>query len=218
MKDTFKITLPVLFGYIPLGMAYALLGVSYDIPAWFLILSSFFVYAGSGQFLLVGLIASGANLLSIFVASFIINVRHIFYTLSLLGELPKSKFKHYIIFALTDESFALLKSLDREKNSDKTYFLVALFNHIYWICGAFLGIVVGKSLDVDYSGIEFTLTALFVVLSIELFKNNKNYKILFLGIFFGVFGLVGLPKEYMLIVTLFFGLITLLSLRKGGYV
>lgn len=214
-KEIFKLSLPVLFGYVPLGAAYALLAVSVGLPTWTVILASVVVYAGSGQFLLVTLLGMGTTLVEIFVATFLLNLRHFFYTTSLLGDITKLKFKFYTIFALTDETFAVLKTLNLdEKDRDRVYFLLPLFNQIYWIIGALLGIFIGSNLKIDYSGIEFCLVALFVVLAIELFRNNKNYKILFLALFLGIFGLFFVPNSYMLITTLFVGFALLIAFRK----
>lgn len=216
LKEIFKHTLPVMFGYIPLGMAYAILGVSLEIPAWFIALASVIVYAGSGQFLLVGLIGMGSNLLSIFIATFLLNLRHMFYAISLLSDISAlKKGKIYAIFGLTDESFAVLKGMSIEpKNRDKIYFFVIFFNQIYWVLGTILGILVGKNLKVNYSGIEFSLTALFVVLAIELFKNNANFKVLFLGILIGILGLIFVPQNYTLLVCLCIGIVLLFIFRK----
>lgn len=205
-----------MLGYIPLGAAYALLATQIGLKEWQIVLMSFVVYAGSGQFLLVTLFSAGATLVEIFVATFLLNLRHIFYTTTLLEDILKLKNKFYVMFALTDESFALLKTLKiDDENKDKTYFYIVFLNQIYWIVGTILGIVVGKNLQIDYSGIEFSLVALFVVLAIELFKSNKNYKILFISLFLGIFGMIFLPDKFMLITTLVIGFIILLAFRKS---
>ncbi|CZE48335.1 AzlC family ABC transporter permease [Campylobacter geochelonis] len=215
-KTIFKYTIPVMLGYIPLGAAYALLATQIGLKEWQIVLMSFVVYAGSGQFLLVTLFSAGATLVEIFVATFLLNLRHIFYTTTLLEDILKLKNKFYVMFALTDESFALLKTLKiDDENKDKTYFYIVFLNQIYWIVGTILGIVVGKNLQIDYSGIEFSLVALFVVLAIELFKSNKNYKILFISLFLGIFGMIFLPDKFMLITTLVIGFIILLAFRKS---
>lgn len=214
-KEIFKITLPVLFGYIPLGMAYGLLAQNAGISPFMTIVASVVIYAGSGQFLFVSLLSVGAGLMEIFIASFLINLRHIFYTMNLLDDISKLKHKFYAMFALTDESFAVIKSqkIDDE-NREKLYFLVLFLNQIYWVLGSILGVLVGRNLRVDYSGIEFCLTALFVVLAIELFKNGKNYKILFISLFLGVLGVLFVPSKFMLIATLFAGFVLILAIRK----
>ena len=214
-KDIFKASLPVMFGYIPLGAAYALLGIQIGLESWMIVFMSFVVYAGSGQFLLVSLFGMGTTLVETFIASFLLNLRHFFYTTSLMGDITKLKFKFYSMFALTDETFAVLKTLKiDEKDRDKVYFLLPLLNQIYWIIGALVGVIIGSSLKIDYTGIEFCLVALFVVLAVELFKNNQNYKILFLALMLGVLGLMFVPSSYMLVVTLFVGFIILLAFRK----
>lgn len=211
----FKNTIPVAFGYISLAMTYGILAQNAGMPIWAIILASVIVYAGSGQFLLVSLLSAGAGLLEIFVASFLLNLRHMFYALTLLSEILALKHKFYLIFALTDETFALLKTIKIEpENLDKVYNLTAFLNQIYWLFGTILGIFVANFIKIDYSGIEFCLTALFVVLSVELFKDNRNYKILFLAIFLGIFALSFLPPHFMLIITLISGLVIILGAKK----
>ena len=120
----------------------------------------------------------------IFFTLFLLNFRHFFYTLSLLKELKSINFlRHYIIFALTDESFALLSSIkEKIKNLSRAQrslimFEVCLLNQIYWVIGSVLGYYFKQGLNIDYSGVEFSLNALFIVLAYELYKQNPNLKI-----------------------------------------
>lgn len=213
-KDIFKPTLPVMFGYIPLSMAYAILGVSCDIDAKVLVLFSFFVYAGSGQFLLVALLSTGTNLAEVFIATFLLNLRHMFYTISLMSDIVNLKYKFYTLFALTDESFAVLKTMEiSDKNRDKIYFLIPFLNQIYWIFGTIIGVLIGKNIEFNSSGIEFCLVSLFIVLAYETFKHNMNFNLLSISILVGIFGLF-LPKEYMLVASILVGFIIILSCRE----
>lgn len=214
-KDIFKLSLPVLFGYVPLGAAYALLAISIGLPVWAIILASLVVYAGSGQFLLVSLLSVGAGVLEIFVATFVLNLRHIFYTTTLLDDIVKAKSKFYTIFALTDESFAVLKTAKvSDENRDKLYFYLPLLNQIYWVIGSILGVLVGSNLDLDYRGIEFCLVGLFVVLAVEILRGDRNFKLLGISLGVGIFGLLFLPAKSMLILSLVIGFILILILRK----
>lgn len=176
-RELFLLTIPVLMGYIPLGAAFGILAASKDFSLFEILLSSIFIYAGAGQFLLVALVAQNVSFLMIFFTLFLLNFRHFFYTLSLLKELKSINFlRHYIIFALTDESFALLSSIkEKIKNLSRAQrslimFEVCLLNQIYWVIGSVLGYYFKQGLNIDYSGVEFSLNALFIVLAYELYN------------------------------------------------
>lgn len=186
-RELFLLTIPVLMGYIPLGAAFGILAASKDFSLFEILLSSIFIYAGAGQFLLVALVAQNVSFLMIFFTLFLLNFRHFFYTLSLLKELKSINFlRHYIIFALTDESFALLSSIkEKIKNLSRAQrslimFEVCLLNQIYWVIGSVLGYYFKQGLNIDYSGVEFSLNALFIVLAYELYKQNPNLKFYFI--------------------------------------
>ncbi|MCW1360199.1 AzlC family ABC transporter permease [Campylobacter sp. US33a] len=205
-NNIFTLTLPVLMGYIPLGATFGILAASNNFTFLETLLSSVIVYAGAGQFVLVGLVSAGAGFLEVFFVSFLLNFRHFFYTLSLLDDFKKLNFlKHYIMFALTDESFALIsgfkKNLENLNTREKSFkiFNICALNHFYWILGSVLGFYFQKSIKIDYSGVEFSLNALFIVLSYELFKQNPNIKILLFSTFISLFALFFIDKSYMLI-------------------
>ena len=147
--SAFKTTVPVLLGYIPLGMAFGFLldGAGYH---WiYAFLMSLFVYAGSVQFLAVALLAAGAGLTEFAIATLLLNFRHAFYGLSLLDKFSGvGRVKPYLIFALTDETYALLTTTDIPQGSSKSrfYFYIAALDHLYWIAGSVLGAVLGSFL------------------------------------------------------------------------
>lgn len=191
-RELFLLTIPVLMGYIPLGAAFGILAASKDFSLFEILLSSIFIYAGAGQFLLVALVAQNVSFLMIFFTLFLLNFRHFFYTLSLLKELKSINFlRHYIIFALT----ALLSSIkEKIKNLSRAQrslimFEVCLLNQIYWVIGSVLGYYFKQGLNIDYSGVEFSLNALFIVLAYELYKQNPNLKILLYSSFVALFAL-----------------------------
>lgn len=199
----FKTTIPVLMGYVPLGAAFGLLATSMQIPLHYSILMSIVFYAGSGQFLALSLFGAGAGYVETFVSIFLLNLRHSFYGISIMNEYESvKKGKKYLIFSLTDETFALLKTLDiKEDKKDKYFFFISFFNQLYWIIGTIIGALIGAVLPFNYKGIEFSLTALFVVLSIEIYKKNPYKKALILAFLLGFLGLF-LPSSQMLILTL----------------
>lgn len=216
-RELFLLTIPVLMGYIPLGAAFGILAASKDFSLFEILLSSIFIYAGAGQFLLVALVAQNVSFLMIFFTLFLLNFRHFFYTLSLLKELKSINFlRHYIIFALTDESFALLSSIkEKIKNLSRAQrslimFEVCLLNQIYWVIGSVLGYYFKQGLNIDYLGVEFSLNALFIVLAYELYKQNPNLKILLYSSFVALFALFYIDKPYMLAFCIFIALMILI--------
>jgi 4-azaleucine resistance transporter AzlC len=135
------------------------------------------MYAGAGQFIAVGLFAAGAPLIYAVFLEFVVNARHMAYGISMLRRYRDAgHFKPYLIFALTDETFALLSSLPPPENGEsgmtgaekgRFMFLVSLLNHIYWNAGTLAGALAGTFIPWKLDGIGFALTALFIVLMIE---------------------------------------------------
>lgn len=214
-RDIFIKTLPVLMGYIPLGMAFGLLYSQLEMPWYFGLFMSMVVFAGAGQFLLVALLAAQAGYTEIAVATFLLNLRHLFYGISIMEDLrPFGWRKHYIIFGLTDETFALLKSTKLDpKWREKGFFLMAILNHSYWCLGGLLGIWLGESSGFSWHGVEFSLTALFAVLTLDLLLHAPSKKPFYLALFVGVVGLLFFPAKHMLVLSILLTLALLLLAR-----
>ena len=178
LKTALIYTFPVLIGYMFLGIAFGLLlqkaGYNY-IWAFFI---SLFVYAGSMQFVLVDFFGSNLGLAIMAAMTLIINSRHIFYGLSFIDKFKKmGKLYPYMIFSLTDETYSILCSIEppNEIDSDKLYFAIALLNQIYWIIGSVIGALAGELITFNTTGIDFAMTALFVVIFVEQWKEFKSH-------------------------------------------
>ena len=223
MKKVFRDTLPVLVGYLFLGFGFGILLVERAhhnaIWAFFMSLA---VYAGSGQYVAVDLMAQGATLINSFIAILLVNARHLFYGISLLGTYKNAgKKKPYMIFALTDETYSLVSQAQPpEGMSESRYcFLVSLCDHIYWIAGCVLGALAGQ-LPINYSGVEFVMTALFVTLFTEQWCSQKDHRPALIGVLsttvcLVVCRLIGL-KDYFLISSMAVIAIALVVMRKTG--
>lgn len=213
----FKMTIPVLMGYIPLGMAFGLLLSSLLIPWYYAFFMSVFIFAGAGQFLALGMFATQATILEIGIATFLLNLRHTFYGLSMISALKEFSWKkHYVIFGLTDETFALLKTNEVAKEErERVYLIITALNQSYWVIGSVLGAFLGNVLPFNYKGIEFSLTALFVVLSIDLYNKSKQRKPFLISIVIGFIGMLALPSDKMLILSLSFAAIVLILFKKA---
>lgn len=181
-KSTFvfalKKSLPVLFGYLFLGSAFGIM--LYDAGYNFIwaIFISLIVYAGSGQFLLVSLLSSQASLSTVAMMSLFINSRHIFYGLSYIEKFKQGGWRYpFMIFTLTDETYSVnttISTTPDDVNEPKARYLIGLFDHIYWIIGSIIGSLAGQIIPIDFTGIDFSMTALFVVIFVELITKQKG--------------------------------------------
>ena len=177
IKYAFIKSLPVMFGYIFLGIAYGIVLTQAGFGAQWALLASVFVYAGSAQFVLVPLMAAGTSVLTVAVTILFVNSRHLFYGLSFTESFSKLKSRPYMIFALTDETYSVFcgcRNEDPEEKMIKAWPLIALFDQCYWITGSMIGALLGQVLPFDMTGIDFSMTALFVVILVDQIRNDKK--------------------------------------------
>jgi 4-azaleucine resistance transporter AzlC len=220
-KDLFmsalKATIPVFLGYIPLGMAFGLLLNEAGYHWIYAFLMSLFIYAGSGQLLAVALLAAGAGLMEFIVATLLLNLRHSFYGLSMLEKFSNvGRIKPYLIFALTDETYALLTTTEVPSESSKPrfYFYIAALNHLYWIAGSVFGAFLGSLFDLNLEGMSFVLTVLFVVLTIEQYINSNVRFPFFAAVGAGILSLIFFRSENMLLTSIILGTLILVTKEK----
>ncbi len=202
IKQIFTDTLPVLTGYLFLGIGFGILLQKAGYGIFWAFAMSLFMYAGSAQYLVVSLLASQASLLSTLMATLLLNARHLFYGISLLDSYRDvGKKKPYMIFALTDETYSLVtQNLPPAGVSRGAYcFFVSLLNHIYWILGCVLGGWVGSVVPVSFAGLEFVLTALFVTLFVEQWLSSQNHRPAIIGIASSLICLLIFGKNIFLI-------------------
>jgi 4-azaleucine resistance transporter AzlC len=172
-----KATFPVFLGYVTLGTAFGILLVNAGLPFWLAPAMSLAVYAGASQFMAIGLLAQGRGLLEIALLTLAINARHAVYGLSLLERFgPGRGWKPYLVFGLTDETYGLLATMDAPEGSDEEgrtafYAAVTALDQSYWVLGTLVGAIAGVAArgieGFDAKGLDFALTALFVVLLVE---------------------------------------------------
>ena len=178
------------------------------------------IYAGSMQFMAISLLSSGASLISAVLMTLFINARHLVYGLSMIKKFKNmGKYKPYMIFSLTDETYSLLVSakVPQECDEKQYLFFISLFNQCYWIVGSVLGAVVGSLLTINTTGLDFAMTALFIVIVIEQFLSTQKHIYTYLG--FGMsFVCLLLFGANQFIIPAMIGIIVGLSLMyKGGY-
>jgi 4-azaleucine resistance transporter AzlC len=178
LKAAFPYTVPVLVGYFFLGTAFGILLQSKGYHAGWAFLMAVFIYAGSMQFAAVGLLSGPFSPLGALVMTLGVNSRHSFYGLSLFGHFKELGFwkKLYAIFAVTDESYALLCSISPPEGVRPEFFWLAIegLNQLYWVAGCVAGGLAGALLRFDTRGVDFMMTALFVVLFSEQWKTPLN--------------------------------------------
>ena len=162
-----RLTLPVMCGYLFLGTAFgAVIAQAGFGPVWALAVSTL-VYAGSLQFVMVPLMAAGTSLVAVALTALMVNARHLFYGLSYIERFSRMGcLRPYMIFSLTDETYSVFCGMPGEE-SDGVMVRVALYDQIYWVAGSIAGALLASSLPVDLTGIDFSMTALFIVICVE---------------------------------------------------
>ncbi len=164
-------------GYLVLGFGFGVLMQKNGFgPLWTLAMSGL-IYAGSMQYVAIGLLSGAASLITMAITTFMVNARHLFYGISVLdlysGAGPG---KPYMIFALTDETYSIVCSDEVRTHPDRhrLIFFLSLFNHSYWVLGSVLGALLGPVLPFNTAGIEFSMTALFTASCTEMWRSRKN--------------------------------------------
>lgn len=184
-KIVFQKTLPVMAGYIVLGIGFGLLLKVNGYGVFWALAMSLFIYAGSLQYVGISLMASGAGMISVALTSLMINARHLFYGISMIGAYKGAGAKKpYLIHALTDETYSLVCSGGVPEGADahKYYFLVSFFDQSYWVLGSVLGSFLGSLIHFDTAGIDFSMTALFVTVFVEQWLSTKEHRPAMLGV------------------------------------
>jgi 4-azaleucine resistance transporter AzlC len=213
----FKTSIPVMMGYTVLGFAFGLLAISTGLAWYIAFIMSIFIYAGALQFLAIGLFSTKIGFFDIFITSFFVNIRQAFYGLSVLKKFKKTSFfKPYLIFGLTDETYGLLTTIkeDSQLKQKYYYFYLAALNQSYWVIGTILGCIFSGFIQFNTNGLEFSLTALFVVLAIEQYKLHKNSLPFIIGTVASFIAIVFVPISNMLIVSIALALIGMFILKK----
>lgn len=212
----FKATLPVLFGYIPLGMAFGMLFNELGFHWIYASIMSVMIYAGAGQFMAVGLLANHAGLIEVAITTLLLNSRHLFYGISLLNKFKTRGWrKLYLIFGLTDETYSLLTGTQTPSKNEETnfYLLITVLNHSYWIIGSTIGAILGANMSVDTTGLDFTLPALFMVLAIEQYKVIRESRPFILACIIAFMSIWLFSRDNMLLMSILLSIITLLLVQ-----
>ena len=216
-KRAFKDSLPVLAGYLALGIGFGVLLQSKGYSFLWALLMSCTIYAGAGQYAAVDLLSSGASLITTALMTLLINARHFFYGFSLLDKYKGTgKAKPYLIFGLTDETYSLVctAKLDDTVNHKKYYFFLTALDQLYWITGCTLGALLGEFIPFNSTGIEFAMTAIFVVIFVEQWMSTKEHLPAILGALTTLVCIFVFGKQLFIIPSMILIAIELVAFRK----
>lgn len=230
-----KLTMPVFFGYMAIGIPFGLVVVNAGFPWWLAVVMSLVIYSGTGQYIGIALFASGilgvssfwASLLTFLGIEFFIGLRHVFYSLSLIETYRGTgRWKFPLIFTITDETFALVSSCNIPSDADKGSYLaiISIFNYAYWVTGSLIGALIGNSIPAGYlNGVDFALTSLFVVLMINQIRLSRDFLPSLVGLLTTVFAVVLsyikydgrsiLPGQYVILAGLCLGIAVMILIR-----
>ncbi len=213
ISKAFYKTVPVMVGYIVLGIGFGILLRNAGYGLIWALSMSLFIYAGSMQYVGVGLLTGGASVITTAITTIMVNGRHLFYSISMIDKYKNAgKYKPYMIFALTDETYSLL--CDDSDNDDRFRFLVSLFDQSYWVIGTLIGSLLGKVLPFSTRGIEFSMTALFIASFTEQWITSKNHVPAVIGLSCTALCLVLLGPDRFLIPAMFLITFVLTLIRK----
>lgn len=219
IAHAFRASLPVMAGYLVLGIGFGILMQSHGYAWYWATVMSIAVYAGSMQYIAVDLLAAGANMITFALMTLVVNARHIFYGLTMLTKYKDAgKAKPYLIFALTDETFSLVCDAELPEDVDRNgyYFFLSLFDHCYWILGSTAGALLGAALAFNSAGVEFSMTALFVVIVLGQWEKSHNHLPALTGfVVSAICLLIFGPSDFLIPSMLFIAVALLLEGKLG---
>ncbi len=223
LKAAFPHTIPIFAGFWFLGMTYGIYMNVSGFSFWYPCLMSLTIFAGSVEFVAVNLLLGAFNPLQALTMTLMINARHLFYGISMLDKYKGTGWKKfYLIFGMCDESFSINYTAQIPKDVDKEWFMffVTLLNHFYWFLGATLGGLFGSLIQFNTEGLDFVMTAMFVVIFMEQWLKDKNHISALLGIGLSLVCLIAFGSDNFIIPSMaaILGVLTLLKkpIEKGG--
>lgn len=217
LRAAFPATIPVMTGFLCLGIAYGVLMQSKGYgPLWSVLMSAI-AFGGSMQFVAITLLTAAFDPIQAFLLSIMVNARHMFYGLSLLDKYKGlGKVRPFLIYVLCDETFSLVSTLEPPEGVGRKdfYFWISLLDYLYWITGTALGGLAGNLITFDTTGLDFALTALFVVLFLEQWKRAENRPAGIIGILCAAVSLAVFQADNMVIPAMVLVLMVLLGARR----
>jgi 4-azaleucine resistance transporter AzlC len=229
--SAFRYSIPVLLGYTAIGIGFGLLLTDRGYPWWLSLVMGVLMYAGAGQYIALGLFAAGAGLWEVCLVQFVINARHMAYGVSMLNRFRNTGIlRYYLIYALSDETFALLSSLPDSglseagkagnippsgKDRGRFMFYTALLDQGYWLAGSVIGAAAGSLIPFNVEGIGFALTALFIVLMIEQILRVKRAACFSVSAVLAILTVLFLPERISLLAAMIAAIILSAAVERG---
>lgn len=197
LKKAFKDSLPVMAGYIVLGSGFGIIMQVNGFGILWALAMSVFIYAGSMQYVAVGLLSGGASLVTVAMTTLMVNARHLFYGISMIDRYKNSGAKKpYLIFSLTDETYSIVC---HGENTYTYYLAVSALNQLYWVTGTVFGSLLGNVLPFSTEGIDFALTALFITVFTDQWLSSKKHFSSICGVAVSVLCLLIFGKDSFMI-------------------
>lgn len=222
LKCAFPYTIPIFAGFWFLGLTYGIYMNTSGFSFWYPMLTSLTIFAGSIEFVTVNMIQGAFNPIQAFTMTLMINARHLFYGISMLDKFKGTGWKKfYLIFGMCDESFSINYTAEVPSDIEEGWFMffVTLLNHLYWFTGATLGGIFGSLIHFNTDGLEFVMTAMFVVIFMEQWFKEKKHISALIGLGISLLCLVVFGSENFIIPSMLamLGVLTLLKkpLEKG---
>ena len=215
-KAAFPYTIPIFAGFWFLGLTYGIYMNVSGFSFWYPMLMSLTIFAGSIEFVTVNLLLGAFNPIQALAITLMINARHLFYGISMLDRYRGTGWKKpYLIFGMCDESFSINCSAQIPEGVDRGWFMffVTLFNHLYWFTGSTLGGIFGSFLSFNTKGLDFVMTAMFVVIFLENWLNEQEHTSSLLGLGISLICLLAFGAERFLIPAML-GILAVLTLLR----
>lgn len=180
VRKAFYMSIPVMAGYVVLDTGFGILMDKAGYGVLWSFAMSMLIFAGSMQYVGIGLLTGGASVLTTIITTVMVNARHLFYSISMIGRYRDAgRYKPYLIFALTDETYSILSSdnteFDDQEELNRYRFFLSLFNQSYWVAGSVFGSLIGDVLPFSTDGIEFSMTALFTASFVEQWLTSDDH-------------------------------------------
>ncbi|MDO4492521.1 MAG: AzlC family ABC transporter permease [Clostridia bacterium] len=217
-KTAFLHTLPIMFSYVFLGTAFGIMMHDAGYGAGWSAAASIFIYTGAFQMALAGFLKAGAAIPSILITAFALGSRHVFYGISFIEDFKRmGKRMLYMIFSLTDETYALYCApapVGEGVSLEDYRFASAILCQLYWVAGSVLGAVIGNVVPFDFTGIDFTMTALFVTVFIDQWRNTKDHRAALTGLGASVLCLLLFGKSNFILPALLIASVVLVAIAR----
>lgn len=219
LKKAFLATIPVMAGYIVLGIGFGMLLQTRGYGVIWALAMSLFIFAGSMQYVAIDLLTGGVSLFTAALTTVAVNARHLFYGISMVDKYKAQKGvakRHFLFWTLTDETYSLVCSDEPERsgNPSSYYFYVSIFDYSYWVLGSVIGSLLGEVFPFSTEGIDFSLTALFLTVFVEQWLTTKNHLAAIVGVAASVLCLFLFGSDKFLIPAMVLIAVTLILLRK----